>query len=71
MLKSRLLAVLAAIALALPGLSGASPSVKLNTTADHSKFKELQREFTSGPEVTKACLGCHTEAALQIHRTKH
>ena len=44
---------------------------KLNTTADHSKFKELQREFTSGPEVTKACLTCHTEAALQIHRTKH
>ena len=44
---------------------------KLNTTADHSKFKELQREFASGPEVTKACLTCHTEAALQIHRTKH
>jgi hypothetical protein len=44
---------------------------KLNTTADHSKFKELQREFGSGSEVTKACLTCHTEAALQIHRTKH
>src|SRR3989339_1008654 len=46
-------------------------SVKLNTTADHTKFKELQREFASGPEVTKACLECHTEAAGQIHRTKH
>lgn len=45
--------------------------VKLDTTADHSKFKELQREFQSGPEVTKTCLGCHTEAAGQIHRTKH
>ena len=45
--------------------------VKLNTTADHSKFKELQREFASGPEVTQACLSCHTEAAGQIHRTKH
>jgi len=44
---------------------------KLNTTADHSKFKELQREFKSGPEVTKVCITCHTEAALQIHRTKH
>ena len=44
---------------------------KLNTTADHSKFKELQREFSSGPEVTKVCITCHTEAALQIHRTKH
>jgi octaheme c-type cytochrome (tetrathionate reductase family) len=45
--------------------------VKLNTTADHSKFKDLQREFKSGPDLTKVCLSCHTEAAGQIHRTKH
>ena len=44
---------------------------KLNTTADHSKFTELQREFKTGPELTRACLSCHTEAAGQIHRTKH
>ena len=42
-----------------------------NSTADHSKFKELQKEFKSGPEVTKACLTCHTEAAKQIQKTKH
>ena len=71
MLKSRLFAALTAIALALPGFAAHASDVKLNTTADHSKFKELQREFTSGPEVTKACLTCHTEAAKQIHRTKH
>ena len=41
------------------------------TTADHSKFDELKQSFTSGPEVTQACLGCHTEAAKQIHKTKH
>ncbi len=41
------------------------------STADHSKFKELQGPFTSGPEVTKACIGCHTEAAKQIHKTTH
>ena len=41
------------------------------STADHSKFKELQRSFATGPEVTKACLSCHTEAANQIHKTKH
>jgi octaheme c-type cytochrome (tetrathionate reductase family) len=41
------------------------------STADHSRFEELQVEFTSGPEVTKACLRCHTEAAKQIHQTKH
>ena len=71
MLKSRLFALLAAVALACAGVAGASPAVKLNTTADHGKFKELQRAFSSGPDVTRACLGCHTEAALQIHRTKH
>src|SRR5512137_2036638 len=48
-----------------------APPVKLNSTADHSKFKELQKQFKSGPEVTKACLSCHTEAARQVHRTKH
>ncbi len=41
------------------------------STADHSKFKELQQVFQSGPEVTKACLSCHTEAAKQVHKTKH
>ena len=42
-----------------------------NNTADHSKFKELQQEFKSGPEVTRACLTCHTEAARQIQKTIH
>lgn len=41
------------------------------STADHSKFNELQKDFASGPEVTQACLECHTEAAKQIHKTKH
>jgi octaheme c-type cytochrome (tetrathionate reductase family) len=41
------------------------------STADHSKFKELQGPFKSGSEVTKACLGCHTEAARQVMGTRH
>ncbi|NEX11259.1 MAG: cytochrome C [Prosthecochloris sp.] len=41
------------------------------STADHAKFDELKKDFKSGPEVTEACLRCHTEAAKQIHRTKH
>ena len=41
------------------------------TTADHSKFKELQGPFKSGSEVTAACLSCHTEAAKQIKGTIH
>ncbi len=41
------------------------------TTADHGKFAALQKDFKTGPEVTRACLSCHTEAAKQIHKTKH
>jgi octaheme c-type cytochrome (tetrathionate reductase family) len=46
------------------------PSVFASTT-DHSKLEELDQDFQSGPEVTKACLSCHTEAAKQLHKTKH
>jgi len=42
-----------------------------NSTADHSKFEALKKPFASGPEVTKACLTCHTEAAKQVQKTKH
>ena len=48
-----------------------SGTADASSTADHTKFKELQNEFKSGPEVTKVCLQCHTEAAKQIHKTKH
>jgi octaheme c-type cytochrome (tetrathionate reductase family) len=40
-------------------------------SVDHSSMQALQQEFKSGPEVTKACLSCHTEAAKQIQRTQH
>ncbi|MFO7542495.1 MAG: tetrathionate reductase family octaheme c-type cytochrome [Thiobacillus sp.] len=43
----------------------------LASTADHSTFKELQQDFKSGPEVTQACLKCHTEAAKQVMKTPH
>ncbi|HEX9625773.1 MAG TPA: tetrathionate reductase family octaheme c-type cytochrome [Acidiferrobacterales bacterium] len=54
-----------------PAAKPAEEAKRSTSTADHSKFKELQRSFTSGPEVTRACLTCHTEAAKQVHRTKH
>lgn len=41
------------------------------STADHGQFKSLDKKFSSGPEVTKACLECHTEAAKQVHKTQH
>ncbi len=40
-------------------------------TADHAKHDMLMQPFSNGPEVTKACLSCHTEAALQFHQTIH
>lgn len=52
----------------------AYPSIeqkKDDSTADHTKFKALNKNFKTGPEVTEACLECHTEAAKQVHKTKH
>ena len=46
-------------------------AVANGSTADHSKFDELKQDFKSGPEVTEACLSCHTEAAKQVQHTKH
>lgn len=40
-------------------------------TADHTQFEILKQEFKSGPEVTAACLTCHTEASKQIMQTSH
>ena len=49
----------------------ATKEKQLWITADHTKHKILQQEFKSGPEVTKACLSCHSEAAVQFHKTIH
>ena len=56
-----------------PAAPNAAPDLKklLKSTADHSKFKQLEGPFATGPDVTKACLECHTEASKQVHRTKH
>ncbi|MCB1737261.1 MAG: cytochrome C, partial [Gammaproteobacteria bacterium] len=51
--------------------SDAMTQASARSTADHSKFEVLQKPFASGPEVTKACLSCHTEASKQLHQTKH
>lgn len=40
-------------------------------TADHAKFDILKGPFTSGPEVTAACLSCHTEASNQVMHSVH
>ena len=36
---------------------------------DHTGL--LQRDFKTGQDVTRACLGCHPDAARQVMRTSH
>ena len=71
-------ALLALCVMVTPALATSDPEAATavvartsKSTADHSAFKILQQDFKSGPEVTKACLSCHTEAAKQVHKTKH
>jgi octaheme c-type cytochrome (tetrathionate reductase family) len=52
------------------GMFGPAVAVA-GSTGDHGKFRELKTDFKSGPEVTRACLRCHTEAGKQIMATKH
>jgi hypothetical protein len=49
----------------------ATKDKKLWITSDHSQHEILNQPFASGPEVTKACLSCHNQAALQFHQTIH
>jgi len=39
--------------------------------ADHSKFKELQKDFKRPQDVTLACLSCHTERHKEIMANNH
>ncbi len=48
-----------------------SPKKENKSTTDHSKLEELQGPFSSGPEVTRACLKCHNKAGHQFVKNKH
>ena len=47
------------------------PKKESKSTTDHSQLEELQGPFSSGPEVTKACLKCHNTAGHQFKKNKH
>lgn len=49
----------------------APPALPTTSTVDHSKLDVLQKEFASGPEVTQACLSCHTQADDQLMHSIH
>lgn len=60
-----------AVLLTLTGAAWAQQSMLSDSTTDHSKLKQLQHSFASGPEVTEACLECHTEASDQVKHSVH
>ncbi len=65
-------AVLAGFLVLALGTSVASArTASIWTTSDHTTYEALQGEFADGREVTKACIGCHVNAAKQIHETNH
>ena len=75
-MKTNSNAILAAMAFAAlllaPSLGAtADKPAKPASHVDHSKFAALQENFATGPEVTRACLTCHTQAAKEIHQTQH
>lgn len=47
------------------------PKADQASNANHTKFEELKQEFTTAPDVTKACLSCQTETSKHIHNTTH
>lgn len=57
-----------------PGRTMAQQAVKSGVpwiTTDHTKHDALKKNFSSGPEITKACLSCHSEAESQFRKTIH
>ncbi|RLC17952.1 MAG: cytochrome C, partial [Deltaproteobacteria bacterium] len=57
-----------------PGRELAKQAVKGTsrwTTTDHSHHEILKQNFTTGEEITKACISCHSSVTEQFHKTIH
>ena len=54
-----------------PSASGGEADIQRGSTADHRLFDRLDGPFETGPQVTGACLTCHTEAAAQVQGSTH
>lgn len=59
------------VSLLLAAVMGLWSALLSAGTADHSRFEILQGPFSTGEEVTRACLSCHTEASRQVMATRH
>ena len=64
-------AAVAVLAAAMPASAQDNVAKATGSTADHAVFDALKQQFMSGPEVTKACLTCHTEASRQVMESIH
>ena len=42
-----------------------------SSQADHSTFEILQQDFATGPDVTEACITCHTKRDEEVMATSH
>ncbi len=57
-----------------PGRTMAQQATKAQapwTTSDHSKHPALQKTFSTGQQITDACISCHSEAQDQFKKTIH
>ncbi len=68
------------LALALTGMTAVplaaqqevpAASAAPSSTADHSRFKELEGPFRTAAEVNETCLSCHNTGPEQLHGTIH
>ncbi|MCU0373159.1 MAG: tetrathionate reductase family octaheme c-type cytochrome [Ignavibacteria bacterium] len=74
-----ILAVIAAIIFLMPKQKDQSNvdklrekySAKTRSSADHSKFEALKKDFNTPQEVTAACNTCHTERHKEIMNSSH
>jgi len=48
-----------------------SYATKSTPSVDHRKLVELQKEFKTPQDVTKACIACHTEAPKEVMASAH
>lgn len=63
--------VLSAAALFQSPSASAASAATLHLTAIHAKFEQSNAPFITGLDLTKACLGCHTEAGKEVTRSIH
>ncbi len=68
-MKRALVGAAIVLGLTMPFAQAAEPPPA--TTANHKEFEALKGPFASAPDVTKACLSCHNEAAKQVFKSIH